>query len=61
MIKLIVYIVMALINNWLEMRSDAFKIATHFRRPIPIRTDSIGPWLDTLVDKSLLIQFDIIS
>lgn len=39
---------MSLINNWLEMRSDAFKIAVHGRRPIPSRTDTIGPWLDSL-------------
>ena len=39
---------MSLINNWLELRSDAFKIAVHVRRPIPTRTDTIGPWLDTL-------------
>lgn len=39
---------MSLINNWLEMRSDAFKIAVHTRRPIPARTDTIGPWLDAL-------------
>lgn len=41
--------VMALLNNWLELRSDAFKIATHVRRPLPSRTDTIGPWLDNLV------------
>ncbi|THG98283.1 hypothetical protein EW026_g3880 [Hermanssonia centrifuga] len=40
--------VMSLINNWLELRSDAFKIAVHVRRPIPMRTDTIGPWLDSL-------------
>ena len=39
---------MSLANNWLELRSDAFKIATHARRPIPARTDTIGPWLDAL-------------
>ena len=39
---------MSLINNWLELRSDAFKIAVHTRRPIPARTDTIGPWLDAL-------------
>jgi len=37
-----------LMNNWLESRSDAFKIMVHVRRPIPIRTDSIGPWLGCL-------------
>lgn len=39
---------MSLINNWVELRSDAFKIAVHTRRPIPARTDTIGPWLDAL-------------
>ncbi|KAI5124246.1 hypothetical protein M0805_005095 [Coniferiporia weirii] len=40
--------VMALLNNWLELRGDALKITTHCRRPIPFRTDTIGPWLETL-------------
>ncbi|TFK25156.1 DUF590-domain-containing protein [Coprinopsis marcescibilis] len=40
--------VMALINNIFELRSDAFKISVHHRRPIPVRTDTIGPWLDAL-------------
>ncbi|KAF9262938.1 DUF590-domain-containing protein [Marasmius fiardii PR-910] len=40
--------VMALLNNILELRSDAFKITVHTRRPIPVRTDSIGPWLEAL-------------
>jgi len=40
--------VMALLNNWLEVRSDAFKVAHQCRRPIPARTDTIGPWLDSL-------------
>ncbi|RKK94761.1 hypothetical protein BFJ68_g15068 [Fusarium oxysporum] len=37
-----------LVNNWVELRSDALKIATSSRRPIPWRTDSIGPWLTAL-------------
>lgn len=40
--------VMALVNNFFELRSDAFKITVHNRRPIPTRTDTIGPWLDAL-------------
>lgn len=40
--------VMALLNNIVEFRSDAFKMVTHFRRPLPKRTDTIGPWLDCL-------------
>lgn len=39
---------MAFLNNVLELRSDAFKMTVHNRRPIPSRTDTIGPWLDTL-------------
>ncbi|KAJ5117021.1 hypothetical protein N7456_001369 [Penicillium angulare] len=35
-------------NNWIELRSDFFKICNEFRRPTPLRTDTIGPWLDTL-------------
>lgn len=37
-----------LVNNWIELRSDALKIAVSSRRPIPWRTDSIGPWLTAL-------------
>ena len=40
--------VTAFINNFFELRSDAFKITVHNRRPIPSRTDTIGPWLETL-------------
>src|SRR5258708_4655495 len=39
---------MSLLNNIFEFPSDAFKIVTHFRRPLPHRTDTIGPWLDCL-------------
>ena len=37
-----------LVNNWIELRSDAFKIALESKRPTPERADSIGPWLETL-------------
>ncbi|KAI9171063.1 ist2 protein [Paramyrothecium foliicola] len=37
-----------LINNWVELRSDALKIAISSRRPIPWRSDSIGPWLTSI-------------
>lgn len=39
---------MALVNNYIELRSDAFKVSRHLRRPIPVRADSIGPWLECL-------------
>lgn len=37
-----------LVNNWVEARSDAMKIAIGSQRPIPWRSDSIGPWLASL-------------
>ena len=37
-----------LINNWIELRGDAVKIALQTQRPVPWRADSIGPWLDSL-------------
>lgn len=37
-----------LVNNWVELRSDAMKIAVSSQRPIPWRADSIGPWLNSL-------------
>lgn len=40
--------VSCLVNNWVELRSDFVKICIECKRPIPIRTDSIGPWLDSL-------------
>ncbi|KAJ1650459.1 hypothetical protein IWQ61_008746 [Dispira simplex] len=40
--------VIALVNNWIELRSDAVKICINVRRPIPQRAESIGPWLDNL-------------
>ena len=39
---------MASLNNWLEGPSDAFKLATHMRKPIPVRVESIGAWLDSI-------------
>ncbi|KZP01835.1 DUF590-domain-containing protein [Calocera viscosa TUFC12733] len=38
----------ALVNNWVEIRSDAFKLTAHYRRPLPMRAETIGPWLDSL-------------
>lgn len=38
----------AFINNWIELRSDAAKICFNTRRPIPTRTDTIGPWIDNM-------------
>lgn len=37
-----------LVNNWIELRSDAVKICLEMQRPTPRRAESIGPWLDSL-------------
>ncbi|KKK26632.1 hypothetical protein ARAM_006787 [Aspergillus rambellii] len=37
-----------LINNWLEVRGDFFKLTRECQRPPPVRTDSIGPSLEGL-------------
>ena len=39
---------MACLNNWLEGPSDAFKLTTHLRKPIAVRVESIGAWLDCI-------------
>ncbi|KAJ1968608.1 hypothetical protein H4R35_006380 [Dimargaris xerosporica] len=35
----------AVLNNWVELRSDAVKLCINVRRPVPQRVESIGPWL----------------
>jgi len=40
--------VAALVNNFFELRGDAFKICINQRRTAPKRVESIGPWLDLL-------------
>ena len=37
-----------LVNNWIELRSDAVKICLEMRRPDPLRRDGVGPWLESL-------------
>ena len=37
-----------LVNNWIELRGDALKIALETQRPVPWRADSVGPWIDAL-------------
>ena len=37
-----------IINDWIELRSDAAKITLEMQRPVPHRADSIGAWLDDL-------------
>ncbi|POS82937.1 hypothetical protein EPUL_004654, partial [Erysiphe pulchra] len=37
-----------LVNNWIEIRGDAIKMAMESQRSLPWRSNSIGPWLDAL-------------
>ncbi|EAW13470.1 anoctamin family protein [Aspergillus clavatus NRRL 1] len=55
-----------LINNWLELRGDFFKLTLECKRPPPIRTDSIGPslqglefltWLGTLSTAAIVYLY----
>ncbi|THW39689.1 putative plasma membrane stress response protein [Aureobasidium pullulans] len=55
-----------LINNWIELRGDFFKLIHECQRPPPIRSDSIGPsvsalefltWLGTLSTAALVHMY----
>lgn len=37
-----------LVNNWIEIRGDAIKVAMESQRPLPWRSNSTKPWLDAL-------------
>ena len=39
---------MSVVNNFFELRSDAFKLVVNMRRPIPRRVESIGSWMSVL-------------
>ncbi|CBQ69260.1 related to IST2-Plasma membrane protein that may be involved in osmotolerance [Sporisorium reilianum SRZ2] len=39
--------VMGFVNNFFELRSDAAKISVNTRRPVPVRAETIGAWLET--------------
>lgn len=40
--------VLALINNIIEIRLDAWKFLTKYKRPIPFRAADIGIWNNVL-------------
>ncbi|OOF91396.1 hypothetical protein ASPCADRAFT_211212 [Aspergillus carbonarius ITEM 5010] len=55
-----------LVNNWLELRGDFFKLSLECQRPAPIRADSIGPslmglevlsWLGTLSTAAIVYLY----
>ncbi|KAI7859678.1 calcium-activated chloride channel-domain-containing protein [Circinella umbellata] len=35
-------------NNWIELRGDAIKICKYTRRPIPYRSEGVGPWIGNM-------------
>ncbi|KAI9007473.1 calcium-activated chloride channel-domain-containing protein [Phycomyces nitens] len=37
-----------MLNNWVELRSDALKICKYTRRPIPLRAEGAGPWIGNM-------------
>ena len=37
-----------LVNNWVELRGDTYKITRESKRPVPERAAGIGPWLNAL-------------
>ncbi len=38
----------ALLNNIIEIRVDAYKVVTQFRRPVAQRVADIGVWMEIL-------------
>ncbi|KAL5340954.1 calcium-activated chloride channel-domain-containing protein [Aspergillus crustosus] len=55
-----------LVNNWVELRGDFFKLSLECQRPPPIRADSIGPslqglevlsWLGTLSTAAIVYLY----
>lgn len=50
-----------LVNNFIELRSDAFKIYAATRRPTPHRADNIGPWIKNLTLISWLSSITVPS
>ena len=50
--------VMGLVNNFFELRSDAYKLVINMRRPFPRRVESIGSWMSVL---SILVQLSVFT
>ena len=45
---------LALMNNMIEIRADAFKLCTVLQRPAPLRAEGIGAWLAILQTMSII-------
>ena len=48
----------ALLNNWIEIRLDAHKFTTVFRRPVAERAQDIGAWFYIL---TVISQLAVVS
>ena len=46
----------ALLNNIIEIRSDAFKLCTNLRRPFGERVENIGTWQVNLANRLNLLS-----
>lgn len=49
---------LALINNMVEVRVDAWKFTTQFRRPVASKAHSIGAWEEIL---NLIAVFSVVT
>ena len=51
----------ALINNIIEIRLDAFKFVSIWRRPFAAKSDGIGIWLEIIQGISFIAVFTNVS
>lgn len=49
---------LALINNMVEVRVDAWKFTTQFRRPVAAKAHSIGAWEEIL---NMIAVFSVVT
>lgn len=45
---------LALLNNVIEIRVDAWKLTTQYRRPVAAKAHSIGVWQDILYGMTVI-------
>ena len=51
----------ALINNFIELRLDAWKFLSKYKRPIPFKASDIGIWEDIISGISYLAVLTNVS
>ena len=47
----------ALLNNVVEIRSDAFKLCTNLQRPFGVRMENIGTWQVNTLEKGFFLEY----